>query len=214
MTRPRQSREAKRAATRSAIVDSASAAIAARGYHAASVDSIAQDAGFTVGALYSNFGKKEDLLAEAVTRYHDDIAALIAEALGSATTLEDQVVNVARAWMDEVTQRPERLLLWIELWASAQRLGAPLKTITAQQTRSLRGTLAGMLSAAAAAESAPLSPQAADKLAAVLDALGVGLAMNHLLDPEGTPRAMIDDIAAGILPMVVPRQETADESSE
>src|SRR5829696_4871846 len=51
----------RRAATRRRLLDAAIAVVAERGFHAASVDAIAEEAGYSVGAIYSNFGGKDDL---------------------------------------------------------------------------------------------------------------------------------------------------------
>jgi AcrR family transcriptional regulator len=53
--------ERRRELTRSALVDSAAELFAERGFHAASLDDIAERAGFTRGAIYSNFENKEEL---------------------------------------------------------------------------------------------------------------------------------------------------------
>ena len=47
--------------TRNALVFAALAAFARDGYHAASLEGIANDAGFSKGAIYSNFDGKADL---------------------------------------------------------------------------------------------------------------------------------------------------------
>jgi AcrR family transcriptional regulator len=59
----------KRAQTVARLLDAAVAAIADKGFQRASLDEIAARAGLTKGAIYSNFGSKEDLfLAVAATR--------------------------------------------------------------------------------------------------------------------------------------------------
>ena len=58
----------KRAETIARLVEAANAVIAEKGFQRASLDEIAARAGLTKGAIYSNFGSKEDLfLAVAAT---------------------------------------------------------------------------------------------------------------------------------------------------
>ena len=57
----RASRDKQRAQTRQDLLDAAGEIFARKGYHAASVDDVAEAAGFTKGAVYSNFASKEDL---------------------------------------------------------------------------------------------------------------------------------------------------------
>src|SRR5580700_8083249 len=59
----------KRAQTVARLLDAAVAVIADKGFQRASLDEIAARVGLTKGAIYSNFGSKEDLfLAVAATR--------------------------------------------------------------------------------------------------------------------------------------------------
>ena len=54
-------RQERREQTRSELVGAARSVFLRRGFHAASLDEIAAEAGFTKGAVYSNFAGKEDL---------------------------------------------------------------------------------------------------------------------------------------------------------
>src|SRR5436853_4591753 len=73
--------------TKAELVEAARAVFLRRGFHAASLDEIAEEAGYTKGAVYSNFDGKDDLFlavfedhfrrrAEAYAGFifdHDDI---------------------------------------------------------------------------------------------------------------------------------------------
>lgn len=54
-------RERRRQQTRNYLLQAAAEVFAARGFHGASLDEVAATAGFTKGAVYSNFKSKEDL---------------------------------------------------------------------------------------------------------------------------------------------------------
>src|SRR5262249_59391444 len=83
--------------TRERLIDAASQVFARRGYHAATLEEVAREAGYSTGAVYSNFSGKEDLFlaladrqiggpaeqAQVVAR-----AAAEAEAAGDAGPLE------------------------------------------------------------------------------------------------------------------------------
>src|SRR5438552_15583746 len=56
--------ERRRAMTRQHLLDAAAIVFARHGFHGATLDEIASTAGFTKGAVYSNFKNKEDLLLE------------------------------------------------------------------------------------------------------------------------------------------------------
>jgi AcrR family transcriptional regulator len=66
--RTRLTRAESRQRTRDQLIDSAAKVFAERGYHAASVDEIAEDAGFSKGAVYANFPTKEQLFLAVMDR--------------------------------------------------------------------------------------------------------------------------------------------------
>ena len=68
MERKRLSQAEKREQTREEILAAASRVFADRGFHAASLDAIAEEAGFSRGAVYYNFGDKEELFLELLDR--------------------------------------------------------------------------------------------------------------------------------------------------
>jgi AcrR family transcriptional regulator len=57
----RLSRAERRQQTRQELVSAAEACFVSQGFHASSVDQVAERAGYTKGAVYSNFAAKEDL---------------------------------------------------------------------------------------------------------------------------------------------------------
>lgn len=64
-------RDEQRAQTRQDLLDAAGRVFAERGYHAASVDLVAEAAGYTKGAVYSNFDSKEELFLALLDRRMD-----------------------------------------------------------------------------------------------------------------------------------------------
>jgi len=77
----RLTREASQARTRAKLIDAARTVIAEHGYAGASVETIAEAAGFSKGAVYSNFASKEalvlalvDTITEAYKRMSYEIA--------------------------------------------------------------------------------------------------------------------------------------------
>ena len=57
----RLTREEAKAQTRQALLDAAGAVFAEKGFHGASIDMVAEEAGYTKGAVYAHFSSKEDL---------------------------------------------------------------------------------------------------------------------------------------------------------
>jgi len=63
--------ERRRQLTRDALVEAAEEVFAQKGYYGASLEEIASAAGFTRGAIYSNFGSKEELLFAVIDRFFE-----------------------------------------------------------------------------------------------------------------------------------------------
>ncbi|TIS14873.1 MAG: helix-turn-helix transcriptional regulator, partial [Mesorhizobium sp.] len=64
----RLTREQSQALTREKLLASASEMVARDGYSGASIERIAEEAGFSKGAFYSNFTNKEDIFLQLLER--------------------------------------------------------------------------------------------------------------------------------------------------
>ena len=80
VTRKRLSGEERRAA----ILDSALAVFADRGYHASSIDDIAREAGVSKALIYEHFASKQELYAELIEHHADELFERIATAIAEA----------------------------------------------------------------------------------------------------------------------------------
>jgi AcrR family transcriptional regulator len=181
MARPRLSRAESTALTRSELLAAAERRFYRDGYHGTTLEAIAEEAGYTKGAVYSAFESKADLFLALVDAMIDErleeIAALFSEhPLGPArlTMLADRPV-------DERAQR--WALLVIEFWVHAAREGDLLERFAARYRRVRDG-----LAALAAETTTPLGPEA---WALVTLALVNGLALERLIDPEGVPEDLM-----------------------
>jgi AcrR family transcriptional regulator len=71
--------------TRETLLNAAEIVFAEKGFYRATLDDIATRAGFTKGAVYSNFRNKEDLLLELLNRRIDQQIGVVNTLLGSDT---------------------------------------------------------------------------------------------------------------------------------
>lgn len=69
MARKRLTRDESRLHTRERLLEAATEVFSRRGFEAASVDEIADEAGFSKGAVYSNFVSKEELFLTLLDRH-------------------------------------------------------------------------------------------------------------------------------------------------
>ena len=81
--------------TREHLLEAAAVVFARNGYHGASLDEVAAAAGFTKGAVYSNFQSKEDLFLALIDyRIEKQTAAFAAELDAPAESGNDQLPRI------------------------------------------------------------------------------------------------------------------------
>jgi AcrR family transcriptional regulator len=94
-------RSARREATRQRILDAARLVFAEKGVFGASIEDICDRAGFTRGAVYSNFADKDDILRAVIEREHEalldhitDSFDMVDQELASTRDLEAAVATL------------------------------------------------------------------------------------------------------------------------
>src|SRR3954468_12512488 len=85
-TGQRLTREEKKAQTRERLIEAAARVFAEKGFATTSLDEVAEAAGLTKGAVYSNFENKEDLVT-AVLKAHQDRQSGIRDVATAGATL-------------------------------------------------------------------------------------------------------------------------------
>lgn len=117
---PRLNRQDSQQATRLRLRSAARRVFAARGVGAASIDRIAEEAGFSRGAFYANYGSKRELLLEVMAEVHESEIAIWRDLIASAVDLET-LFPVLEARFNDYADRPEMRLLGVELQLEAER---------------------------------------------------------------------------------------------
>ncbi len=182
MRPPRLTRAERRAQTRQQLVEAAARVFARKGYGGASVDDIAEEAGFTVGALYSNFSGKQELFMAAFERHCDQDLAQVQALLATEEPLERQLDAITRRFGELDDEHRQWWLLSMELWLYAQRDPAARQRMVALR-RKVRQTIADALQHQAARIGQPL-PVPASELATAMLGLWQGLMLQRLTDPD------------------------------
>lgn len=92
-------RERRLERTRSLLLDAAEAVFGEKGFTPASLDDIAQTAGYTKGAIYKHFATKEDLFLAVSDRYWRRYFDNFAEVMSTSHQLEVRELDeIARRW--------------------------------------------------------------------------------------------------------------------
>jgi AcrR family transcriptional regulator len=208
MKRKRLTQAERREHTREQVLDAAARVFAKRGFHATSLDAIAEEAGFSRGAVYYNFADKEELFLELLDRRCAQRAEDLREVF--ADTDEDDVQATSRQAqlaaeqaLDAMTGDPEWRALYLEFLAHAARDPAFQRRFS-KRTEEMRGALEEVVvqRTRPVADALGMEPE---QLAVVIDALGIGLMSAHMLHgsravpPELFSKALallVDGIAA------------------
>jgi AcrR family transcriptional regulator len=199
-TKPRETRAEKQARTRAELIATAASVFAQRGYEGASVEEIAERAGYSHGAVYSNFAGKSDLFLAVFERYMADRAQeLVATQAGIAedAPLETRARALADQWMERFAEDRESFLLHLEFLAASRREPELAERFGARSA-SLREAIATFIAHYQEEEGAKSALPPAD-LALVLRALGIGLAIEALVSPD----AVRDDLYGDFVELLV-----------
>lgn len=183
----------RRARTRDRLVQAATDVVAAEGFYSASVVQIAARAGLSIGALYSNFAGKDDLLLAVfdghVRWFQKRVTA----------TLEDpDLAGVAASWLRLRDSDSDQFLVFIEFWAYAVRR-PKVRVQFAKRMAEMRAEIATAVQGRAQGRGSA-SPLPADIVALLTLALARGLALEKLVDADVVPDEAVAQLLAGLLP--------------
>jgi AcrR family transcriptional regulator len=207
MTQQRLTRAEKSAQTRAQLMASARQLFLRRGFHAASLELVAEEAGFTIGAVYSRFGSKADLFLAILDEHIDRIVAEVAQVAGVDQPLGAHAELLAGRRMALLEREREWFPLVLEFWSHAAR-DERLRGEFAARHERLVGAYAGLIEADYTRLGLPL-PLAPEVLARAVVAMGNGVALERLADPARVPEGLLSTMAVGFL-----RGVAADDPAE
>jgi len=196
MSTSRLTREQSKAATRERLLGAARSVFARSGFHGASVEEIAAEAGFSTGALYSNFDGKEDLFLVLMEREIDEHAREIADAVGERASMAERARGGAAQWMIMIDREPELQLLFMEFWAYGVR-EERMRPQVAARFAQVRELLTRLIADGTREFDLELELPA-EHLAIAIDALADGIARQKLADPGAVP----DDLMGRVLSLL------------
>lgn len=199
----RETRTEKQARTRMELIATAATVFAQYGYEGASVEEIAERAGYSHGAVYSNFAGKSDLFLAVFERYMADRGQELAATqagIDDGAPLETRARALADQWMERFGDDRESFLLHLEFLAASRREPELAKRF-GERSAALRETIAAFIAHHQEAEGAeaPLPPA---ELALVLRALGIGLAIEALVSPDAVRDGLYGDFVELLVSML------------
>jgi AcrR family transcriptional regulator len=148
------------------MLEVAERTFAERGYHAASVDAIAEGAGITKPMVYAYFGSKEGLYLACMERARRRLFECIDAAADPNAPPDDQLWRGLLAFLSFVSEQRES---WTVLFRETTTLGGPFAAEAARLRHQIARLVAQLLGEAVAAEGLdPDRMEATDPLAHAL----------------------------------------------
>jgi AcrR family transcriptional regulator len=178
----RPSRDERKRQTRAELLATARSVFEERGFHAASLEEIAEAAGYSKGAIYSNFAGKDELLLAVLTEHLDRRTRALVEVGLDQDSFEKGIRAVARSGVELGRREPAWTPLLVEFWIHASRREKLRTAVLALHERQLDG-LAALVEELGRRHGRRfrIPPR---HVVRGTGALGRGMALERLLDPD------------------------------
>jgi AcrR family transcriptional regulator len=185
----RLSRTERREQTRQELVAAAEACFVSRGFHASSVEEVAERAGYTKGAVYSNFAAKEDLFFAVYERRVEQVLTEVApdlRQLGAERTFDELAAGAIQRRDPDDGWRA----VFFEFWAHVVRHPELRERFAAIHARFLEPLAEAVQQLAEDRGLTLPSDVTASQVAVAWYAMEVGLNLERLTQPQTVDRAL------------------------
>jgi len=190
----RMTRKEKQAHTRQCLMLSAARVFSQRGLQHASIDDVAQEAGFTKGAFYANFKNKEELFLAMLDERFAQRIEEIERVIAGAGTDEEKAHRAGEQFTNMLAADPEWQRLFLEFTAYAAR-NDEFREELVTRYRWMRTRIADALAAQAQALGAD-SAVPAEQIAMMTCAMANGVAVERLLEGDAIPDELFGTMLA------------------
>jgi AcrR family transcriptional regulator len=200
--RPGPARRVPREEVRRRLLAEAVRVFTERGYDDARIEDIAHAAGFTKGAVYSNFGGKQELFGAVLSQGAEDELATVTIEIDGADDAGAVIERVAALITTRIVTDTGHGQLGLEFAARAAR-DAQTRAVLAPMRRAQRDTAARSI--AEVTDRTGTSPAVPVELAGlILHCLTNGLVNEHLADPETVTAQVIKQAFTTVLTALLP----------
>lgn len=188
----RKTRRERQAETRLQVIAAARGLFLDRGYHRTTLSAVVETAGFTKGAVYSNFSSKAELALAVVEEIERENVEVLARSFQGSPNPAERA-RLLTKWSEEILKDTDAIRLRSELNFAAMDDPSLAETMR-HKSRNVRASVAVMLRGMEDPDGFLLD---VDLLASTLVALAVGVGLQKLNDPDFDVQAFVQ--AAGVL---------------
>lgn len=200
MAPKRLSRQESQLQTRERLLEAAASVFSQRGFYEASVDEVAEEAGFSKGAVYSNFASKEELFLVLLDRHLEAEFKKIASQFTqkeNAQETEAETVETSGSFAAELEETRIWNMLSFEFSLYAIR-HPEIQQQLAERYRGARNELTSYLQRMYQAQGeAPAVP--IEYIPWAILAMGTGLMLQAYLEPGALPPDMYSTLIKQLL---------------
>jgi AcrR family transcriptional regulator len=190
--RQRLTRAERQQQTRAELLAAAHRVFLRDGFHGASLAEIAEEAGYTFGAVYSNFQNKDDLFLAVMDAESQRRIPLHVDMLLDAASVEEGLRASAREYAQYAQQHPNWTAVYVEFWTHAARR-PELRRQVAERHERLLDTVTELLEEFATRWGVEFTIPVREVVRGYY-ALSRGMGLERLLDPQATPLAQFEEM--------------------
>jgi AcrR family transcriptional regulator len=176
------------------VLAAAATVFAQRGFTAATMDEVAAAAGFTKGAVYSNFASKDELFLALMDAQVNARVELVRRVATAATTTRQALAEIGDRLARVSTEQSDWQLLFLEFWLRAVRDPSVREKFVAHR-RALRASIAETIRQATADDQGAWK-WSAEETTVLLLTLSNGFAIEALADPTSIPDGLFGRVVA------------------
>lgn len=187
----------RNAETRRRLLTSARRIFLRKGFHAASLADVAKDAGYTKGAVFSQFESKADLFLSLLEERSSERLALLQTLRSAPQTAASLVQWLAADWRDNISRDRAWTLLVIEFRVYAARnpsAGRRYEALHSKTCASMAEVYQSVLGGSGLEAALDL-----DTLARVVLGVTAGIMLEHTCKPELDVESILAALGRGLL---------------
>ena len=209
----RLSRAERREQTRQELLSAAAACFVSHGFHASSVDEVAERAGYTKGAVYSNFASKEDLFFAVYERRVEQVLTEVVPDLRQLGA-ERAFDQLAAGTLHQRDPDDGWRAVFFEFWAHVVRHPELRERFAAIHARFLEPMAEAVQQLAEDRGLTLPSDVTASQVAVAWNAMEVGLNLERLTQPQTVDRALARRMGRLLLDAVLDGTRPAADSKD